>query len=50
MDSELADLRRIPLEHMPALEPLTLEKALRRVLPARRVTTVKRGAAFSSAI
>lgn len=48
--SELADLRSIPLQDMPALAPMTLDRAVQRVLPGRPVKTVARGAAFSSAI
>lgn len=48
--SELADLRSIPLQDMPALAPMTLERAVQRVLPGRPVQTAARGAAFSSAI
>lgn len=47
--SELADLRGIPLAEMPALAPVTLDKAVQRVLPGTRGTAM-RGAAFSSAI
>jgi hypothetical protein len=35
---------------MPALSPVTLQQALRRVLPGRRTETVRKGAAFSSGI
>ena len=48
--SEIADLRRIPLQDMPALDALTLEKAVARVLPCPVTGTVHPGAAFSSAI
>jgi hypothetical protein len=47
--SELADLRGIPLQEMPALAPMTLDKAVQRVLPGS-LRVAARGAAFSSAI
>jgi hypothetical protein len=47
--SELADLRGIPLQEMPALAPMTLDKAVQRVLPGSS-RVAGRGAAFSSAI
>jgi hypothetical protein len=47
--SELADLRGIPLQEMPALAPMTLDRAVQRVLPGSS-TVAARGAAFSSAI
>jgi hypothetical protein len=47
--SELADLRRIPLQEMPSLAPMSLDRAVQRVLPGNG-TPAARGAAFSSAI
>lgn len=48
--SELADLRSIPLQDLPGLAPVTLDKAVRRVLPGRAVQTVALGTSFSSSI
>lgn len=48
--SELADLRGVPLQDMPTLAPMTLDRAVQRVLPGARTETVHKGAAFSSAI
>jgi hypothetical protein len=47
--SELADLRGIPLQELPAQAPMTLDKAVQRVLPGSS-RILARGAAFSSAI
>jgi hypothetical protein len=46
--SELADLRQIPLQEMPSLPAVTLDRAVRRVLPGK--PAARRGASFSSAI
>lgn len=47
--SKVADLRRVPLAEMPALSTVTLDEALRRVLPAPGTAPVP-VAAFSSSI
>ena len=46
--SELADLRSIPLQEMPALAPAALDRVVQRVLPRTVQTVVV--PAFSSAI
>ena len=48
--SEIADLRGISLQDVPALDALTLEKAAARVLPGPAADLVTLSAAFSSAI
>lgn len=47
--SELADIRSIPLGGLALLAPITLDKAVQRVLPGSS-RAAARGAAFSSAI
>ena len=43
VDTAVTDLRHVPLRAMPALAPVTLQRAVRRVLPDadRPVETVK---------